>query len=255
MNVHLYDQTLWKDDRTQFYSHNLDVLLKLRNTLLVLRNGQSPFQVVLGVPHHAIIGQSRIAENWTNPTGNKGRSSDENVSSYALVTYSRLCDRGIDCKLVIACHFTDHDPNKDIESPYCREVFAQPLKLLVECHGAGTNRKNDIEISSGSNTLIKALDFGRELAREIKYQYPVAAQVCGKSRRAKTISNNREIDSKLSLPALKTTSLIYAEEMRMPALHIEAKAKFRISKYRGKSVTNAGIKLGLGLANVLSSRL
>lgn len=252
MKIRLIKDNLWTDESFRQYSHNLNNLLRLHNALLIIKNGSPPYKVVIGVPHQAEIGISRIAESWSNPSGGMGRDSDENAASFALVAFSHLHNQSFSCKLVIACHFTDHDPNKDINSPYCREIFNETSMLLMECHGAGEGRRRDIEISSGSNNLIAAVDFGRKLAEATKYQYKIAAQLKGGSSKAKTILKNQEIDSRLSLPALKTRSLAFADELGIPALHIEAKPQFRISKIKDESVSADGFELGRSMAEILS---
>ena len=86
------------------YSYNMKLLLQLKDTLLVLKNAQPPYQVIIDVPHQATIGISKIAERWRNASGGLGRDSDENAASYALVSCSHLCHLSVPCKLVIACH-------------------------------------------------------------------------------------------------------------------------------------------------------
>lgn len=187
LKIKMQDNALWDDEDFLKYTHNLKHLLQMKDTLLVFRRGHPPYKVIIGVPHQASVGVTKIAESWQNPAGGNGRDSDENAASYALVAYASFCEVSLSCKLIIACHFTDHDPNKDIHSPYCQEIFSETGKLLLECHGAGGRRKNDIEISSGSNKLIKAIDYGRRLAKSMGYQYRVAAQLQGGSSKAKTI--------------------------------------------------------------------
>jgi hypothetical protein len=253
LKVKIHRQGLWLDGSNACYSYNLNNLLKLKDTLIVVKNSRPPFSIILGVPHQARVGAAKIAESWQNPAGGMGRDSDENAASYALVAYSTLSEYAVPCKLVIACHFTDHDPNKDIHSPYCQEIFSETGMLLLECHGAGERRKRDIEISSGLNKWIKAIDFGRLLAKSTDYQYRIAAQLQGGTNQAKTIHRAQEVDTKLSLPALKTTSLAYANELGMPALHIEAKPKFRIPNSDQCSVSSDGVKLGRSIAEVIST--
>ena len=68
--------------------------------------------------------------------------------------------------------------------------------------GADEQRKQDIEISAGTNSLGKALDFGRQLATKLNYQYSLSAQIEAGSNKAKSISKDKEIDTTLVLPAL-----------------------------------------------------
>jgi len=252
MNIKVLDQKFWKSGSYQSYSHNLALLLKMKDTLLIFKNGHGPYSLVLGVPHQAAFGESKIAEDWVQPNGKRGRDSDENAASYALVAYSLLCDHGIPCKLVIACHFTDHDPNKNRKSPYCQEILSETTKLLIECHGAGDKRRRDIEISAGMNKLARPLEFGRRLAEKMDYRFKIAAQINPGTNKAKEITQGVEIDTKLSLPALKTTSLIVAEKYGIPAVHIEAKPNFRYESDEEYSIPVDGQNLGQSIAKVIS---
>ena len=244
---------IWLDDRYQILTHNLNLLLRLKDTLIILSSGHPPFDAVIGVPHQAAIGCPKIAETQKKPGGGFGRSSDENAASYALVLFSELERKGHSAKLVIACHFTDHDPNKAKDSPYCLEVLSQTNRLLLECHGAGASQKNDIEISSGSNPHIKALAFGRQLADRTGYGYKIAAQRTPGSSKGLCFDQEEEKPVRLALPALKTTSLKAAGKLGIPALHLEAKPRFRIPKEKGRSVTGDGAVLGKAFAYVVSS--
>lgn len=253
MEIKIYAGQIWEHRSSRVYSPELLGLLESKDTLVILKNEEPPFHVVIGVPHQAAVGVTTIAEDWTNPRGRKGRPSDENAASFALAVFSKLCDQKIPCKLVIAAHSTDHDPNKDANSPYCKEVFSEKTHLLLECHGAGDRQEQDIEISAGTNSLGKALDFGRQLATKLNYQYSLSAQIEAGSRKAKSISKEEEIDTTLVLPALETTSLLQAEKMGIAALHLEAKPRFRISK-NDDSISTDGLILGNAIAEVILSR-
>jgi hypothetical protein len=250
MEIKIYAGQIWEQRSLRVYSPELLGLLESKDTLVILKNGEPPFHVVIGVPHQAAVGVTTIAENWTNPRGRKGRDSDENAASFALAVFSELSDQKIPCKLVIAAHSTDHDPNKDVNSPYCKEVLSEKTYLLLECHGAGDKRKQDIEISAGNNSLGNALDFGRQLATKLNYQYPLSAQVEAGSNKAKSISKDMEIDTTLVLPALETTSLIEAGKREIAALHLEAKPRFRISK-NDDSISADGLILGNAIAEII----
>jgi len=254
METIIFNEALWLDDKHIQYSPGLSNLLNSRDTLLVINSGEPPYEVVIGVPHQAEIGESLIAENWTNPRGGKGRDSDENAASFALATFSKLCDQKIPCKLVIAAHATDHDPNKDVTSSYCKEVFSEKTLLLFECHGAGDKRKLDIEISAGANSLGKPLDFGRQLALKLNYQYSLSTQSEANSKNAKSISRDNEVDTFLVLPALETTSLRLAEKKKVAALHLEAKPRFRIPE-NNNSISEDGLVLGNAIAEVILSKV
>jgi hypothetical protein len=250
MDINIYTGQIWKKSSSTVYSPELLGLLESRDALVILKNREPPFRVVIGVPHQAAIGELVIAENWTNQHGRKGRDADENAASFALVAFSKLCEQSIPCKIVIAVHATDHDPNKDTNSAYCKEVFSEETNLLFECHGAGEQRKQDIEISAGTNSLGKALDFGRQLATKLNYQYSLSAQIEAGSNKAKSISKDKEIDTTLVLPALETTSLIQAEKREIAALHLEAKPRFRISE-NDDSISADGLILGNAISEII----
>jgi len=250
MQTEIFTGQIWEQSTSLIYSSELLGLLESKDTLVILKNEEPPFHVVIGVPHQAAVGVTVIAENWTNPRGRKGRDSDENAASFALAVFSELCDQKIPCKLVIAAHSTDHDPNKDVNSPYCKEVLSEKTHLVLECHGAGDKRKQDIEISAGTNSLGNALDFGRQLATKLNFQYSLSAQIEAGSNKAKSISKDKEIDTTLVLPALETTSLIQAEKREIAALHLEAKPRFRISE-NDDSISADGLILGNAIAEVI----
>ena len=251
MNISMEDFRIWDKDAFGVFSHNLSLLLQSQDTILTLRTGKPPYRAVLGVPHQAPIGQERIAESTDLGRKAPGRPSDENAASYALVAFDAMRDRQIPCKLVIACHFTSHDPNKVLDSPYCQEIFAETSQLLVECHGAGNSSPHDIEMSSGINRQLKAADYGSRLASRLDYRYSVAAQVAGGTSRAKAFLRDQEEEVKLRLPALKTTSLKAADSRGIPALHLEAKPRFRIRKGDPNSVSDDGKNLGKALASII----
>ncbi len=246
LTVTLHQLDLWQGEASyQRYAHNLGHILKMRDTLLVIANGRPPYDVVLGVPHQAAVGCSTIAEKTRQ---GRGRDADENAASYALVMFSELSAMGRKVKLVAACHFTDHDPNKKILGPYCQAVFSETPRLLLECHGAGPSRENEIEISSGSNPLISALDFGRRTVKYLHYRYHLAAQAEPGSDRAKRIAKGAEEDARLELPALQTRSLAFAGAWGIPALHVEAQPRFRIPADPGLDLPPDGHTLGRALA-------
>lgn len=228
----------------------LDALTS-KDCLIEIIHGQPPYDVVIGVPHQAAVGVNRIADEWVNEQGTKGRDSDEGAAFHALVAFTALRDHGIPCKLVIAAHDTQHDSNKKLDSPYCKAIFSDELKLLFECHGAGERREYDLELSSGSNKLGKALDFGKLLAHHLDYRFSIAAQVESGKRNAKLISREHEADVQLALAANNTLSLQHAGERGVPALHLEAKPRFRIPPDGSNTVTPDGLMLGRSMAKAL----
>jgi len=182
--------------------------------------------VAVGAPHHTPAGTSRMAEDWEHAPGRFGRVADENAGLSALLIVQALQDAGIPCKLVIAAHATDHDPNKTPASPYFERLFAAPRPaLLLEIHGSNSSRENDIEISGGSNPLSAALPFGQAVAA--RGAWWTAAQLRPGFKAARAFKGSQTRETVLKLPALKTTSLVHAGELGIPAFHLELKPVFR----------------------------
>jgi hypothetical protein len=249
----------WDGDRlwhTWEYTTNprLENLLTARDCLIVISYGPPPYKVVLGVPHQAALGVPRICERRLDRHGNvNDRKADHNVASFALVAFSRLRDRAISCKLVIMAHATTHDPNKQVNSPYCREIFGDELQLLFECHGSGPKRKLDLELSAGSNQLGQPVSFGRTLASDLDYQYSLGMQTVTRRSSALILRPGGTVTSgKLQLPAVKTASLIEAGNRGIPALHLEAKPRFRVPGSSTSTVSSSGRILGRAIAATIS---
>lgn len=243
---------VWSDfDAGEIAPALLDELVQ-QDRLIRITNGQPPFEVILGVPHHAANGVSRIAEHSAQP-----RNSDENAAMYALAAFTHLQRHHISCKIVIAAHATDHDPNKEPWSPYCQQVFSEPARMLVECHGSSQNHRNDIEVSAGSNKLANPKAFGELLAVALDRRYRIAVQeIPGKSS-ALIFGAGAEVprSGQLRLPALETYSLRRAAELKVQAIHIEAKPRFRKSGYGSNRATQEGLELGLALGRTIAEYL
>jgi hypothetical protein len=222
MKTVIYTGDLWSGH--EIHPYLLD-LITSRDMLVEITFGDYPYHLTIGVPHHSAVGEEQIAENWWNPRkGKYGRVSDEGAASYALVAFSSLRDQGVPCKLVIISHASDHDPNKTPGCPYWEAIFSSTTRLLFECHGAGNNEETpDLELSAGNNTKATPVLFGRVLAKALGYQYSIAAQLTVKERSAIIIGEDGiEVYGKLKLGALETESLIHADELAIPALHLEA---------------------------------
>jgi hypothetical protein len=221
-------------------------LLDARDTLVEIGSAPAP-HVVLGVPHHAAIGIDRIAES--RPEG--GRVADENAVLYALACFEALARAGAACRLLVAAHATDHDPNKRAESAYCQRALAGPgLRLLVECHGAGRRAPHDLELSAGCNPRSDPLRFGRLLARALGPGFHLAAQTAPGTRSALLLDAGGADAgaSVLRFPALQTHSLTAAGDRGAAALHLEAKPRFRSRGDGSADLTAAGRRLGGALA-------
>ena len=215
-------------------------LLQQKDVLIEISSGAGPYQVALGAPHHAGPGVDRIAEDWINPkTGQTGRAADETTGLVGLAVFQALQDLGISCKLVIAAHPTDHDPNKVSGSPYWRSLFSAPssdgpsddgapFDLLIELHGAAKRRRHALELSAGQNTRANPLVFGKALAYYWQSDQFLAVQEQPGSNQAQLfIKGQPGTPGRLENPALETPSLAYAGQAGRPALHLEMKADFR----------------------------
>jgi len=252
VNYHQVERLEFKGEiwaSQQRISDDLHALFNEKDRLIVMKSGEPPYRVVLGVPHQAAIGVGRIAEK-----ADKDRVSDEAAAFYALAAFSNLVDQGIPCKFVVMAHATSHDPNKHIDSPYCKEIFSDDTKLLFECHGAAADRR-DLELSAGRNHLSNPKCFGRLLARQLNREFPLGVQKKAGCDQALVFDSNGEISGCLKNPAIGTESLIEAEKQGIAALHLEATPKFRKSKDQAKTVTNEGMILGRAIAESIISYL
>lgn len=210
-------------------------LLQQKDILIEISSGAGPYQVALGAPHHAGSGVGRIAEDWINPqTGRAGRVADEATGLVGLAVFQALQDLGISCKLVVAAHPTDHDPNKVPGSPYWRSLFSGPsddrpsFELLIELHGAANHRLHALELSAGQNAHAHPLIFGKVLAYYWQSDHLLAVQEQPGSSQAWIFKRGQTaMPGRLENPALETTSLAYAGQISRPALHLEMKADLR----------------------------
>jgi hypothetical protein len=254
MKITEYTGELWQGEQV-----HPDLLERLtgKDDLIEIAHGEPPYQVVIGVPHQAAVDDGQIAEEWLNPvTGKRGRASDEAAALFALASFTSLRDQNIPCKLVVAAHATDHDPNKDLDSPYCQRIFIDSARLLFECHGASKEQHNDLEVTAGSNSFANPVRFGRLLAEALEWRYRVAAQTRpGVTDAATFMDEGAEGEDTLNLPALKTDSLRQAATNQMHALHLEAKPDFRISKDKADNLTEDGRALGQVIAIAIMNYL
>jgi len=229
-------------------------LMTSKDLLIDIVRGEPPFQVVIGVPHQAAVDVAEIAEEWWDPKRQKhGRDSDEAAALFALAAFTSLHDQEVPCKLIIAAHATDHDPNKELDSPYCQRIFVHSSRLLFECHGANKDRPNDLEVTAGSNPLAHPALFGRLLAQALAWHYRVAAQTRPGIDAAVVFVDEckEEEQGKLKLPALNTDSLRQAATEQMHALHLEAKPVFRICEDKPNTLTDDGKVLGQAIATAI----
>lgn len=247
-----YDTQLWQVWERVPHP-DLERLLTAKDQLITLSHNYSPYKVVIGVPHQAAVGVRRICERRLDKNGKvKPRKADDNVASFALVVFSRLKAYDISCKLVIMAHPTTHDPNKIVDSSYCQEIFREKTDLLFECHASGSRRHFDLELSAGSNRLGQPVPFGQYLGSTLEYRYSLGMQTKARKSNALILQpDGTAIEGKLQLPAIKTTSLTEAGRRGIPALHLEAKPRFRVSKGLTNSVSPDGLILGRAIAETI----
>lgn len=226
MDTILYTGAIWDG---QTLDPALWELLLRKDLLIEVRSGQPPYEVVLGVPHHAAPKVDRIANHWFNPkTGKPGRAADETTGLSGLVFLTALREKNISARLVIAAHAADHDPNKTPGCPYWQNIFQEPLPgLLLELHGAASHRRHALELSAGHNEKADPLTFGKILAYYLNDDTVLAAQDKPKSIEAKIFKHLQSTGGRLQNPALETLSLIHAGEIDLPALHLEMKSVYR----------------------------
>ena len=226
-----YTGSIWQDGVVH---PELWRLLLGKDLLIELAASRPPFRVVLGIPHHAAPGVDRIAEAWQNPrTGQHGRPADETTGLMGLALFSTLREKNIPCKLVIAAHASDHDPNKTPGSPYWQSIFeadhtAAPLPgMLFELHGAASHRRHALELSAGRNERARPDLFGRALAYYFDSAHILAVQRQAGSSDARLFTHRQSSGGRLQNPALETLSLSEAGRLGIPALHLEMKSIFR----------------------------
>ncbi|MDX1520922.1 MAG: hypothetical protein R3264_04805 [Anaerolineae bacterium] len=235
---------------------DLATLFEAKNQLIVLRHGDPPFAVVIGVPHQVPNGVWRICDERRDSNGRvKDRSGDDNVASLGLLVFSQLHRQNIPCKLVIMAHATTHDPNKVLDSPYCQEVFQEKMHLLFECHASSGRRRLDLELSAGSNRVTRSLFWGQKLAARLENRYRLGVQVkAGRRDAVVFLPNGSIVPDKLDLPAIKTASLIEAGRRSIAGLYLETKPIFRVVDHMANAVTPDGLILGRAIAATIISR-
>jgi hypothetical protein len=228
----IFTGPLWHNEAV---ASDLWELLRQRDLLIEICVGEPPWQVLLGAPHHAEPGVEGIANDWANPrTGTNGRPADETVGLLALAVLAEFQRHQIACKLVIAVHPTDHDPNKTPGCPYWESIFSHPHpRHILELHGAARRRHHDLELSAGRNLLAQPLEMGRRIAAGLARARPTAWTVAAQAKPGVThgmlLDGSQEKACRLQNPALHTNLLEAAGVAGIPALHLEAKRIFRQS--------------------------
>lgn len=223
-----YNKQLW-DRRFFAFSTEFKKLMKLKNKVILLNKGSNP--IVVGAPHHTMGGEMY-----------EGRPGEAYIGFFLAYIVDIMGSKG-----VIAVHVTDHDPNKDSGSLYCRTIFNQNPNMLVEIHRCKFERKNDVEITSGQNKLAQPVLFAKELrkalqqtANDLLQSKSRYEEMIGKELHDLRISAQLKPSSTegVELSALSTASLTEAGAKGIPAYHIEIKVVSRkLHKRRGPILT------------------
>lgn len=117
---------------------------------LLLTEIVSGSRIVVGVPHHAPRGISRMLCD---------RNADENAGYLGSYLAQEL-----NCSCIIASRYF-FDPNKEESTDYFRFIENLNPDLVIEIHGHGSRKANfDIEISSGPHDPEYAKEFAENLA-------------------------------------------------------------------------------------------
>ena len=117
-------------------------MLESKQTSLLIIEPRKETKVVIGVPHHAPAGVTKL------PCP-EHEDSDENTGFLG-----RYIAEALQCSSIIACNYT-MDVNKCNRTDYAIQIAKWKPKILIEIHGhkgrANHGKANyDIEISSGS---------------------------------------------------------------------------------------------------------
>ncbi len=255
------EHEMWESYDDGRVRRKLRELLCCKNKLIVITHGDPPY-VVLGVPHQAANGVEKICEDVGC------RDSDESAAFYALPTFRSLQQKeDMSCKLVIAAHPSDHDPNKEEGSPYFAEALTECWRLLVEFHGAACHRKHGVEVTGGKNRLSNRQQFMDALLKALRQKQEavaaepeiesllLAVQETPGSKQATVYplaEREKQRPGCLVNPANKTESLIEAWRQGLQAIHIEAKPRFRKAQDEGgERTTPLGHWLGKAIGEAI----
>lgn len=246
----VYKGKIWAVKYKEYEAELLQHLTS-KDLLIVIKHGKPPHKVVFGVPHQAPVGVDHICENAKN------RESDENAVSFALVAFTALKEHDIPCKIIIAAHSTQEDPNKDTKSLYCQKLFSEPTELIWECHGLGINRKLDLELSAGPNDITDTMKYGLRLASALKNISDIGIQKKAGLADALIVRKDGTQDPNgvLEKAGINTDSLIEARKNNIPSLHLEAKPRFRKPDNKTDAVTIDGFLLGHAIAQAIMQDL
>jgi len=180
-----------------------ELMLETIGTSFLIIEKRSRTDIVVGVPHHAPAGQTKLPCT-------KHQDADENAGFIGWYIADKL-----DCCSVIACNYAV-DVNKRLDTDYSEQIVAWNPKQLVEIHGHGGKRAHsNIEISSGapdndahSKLLAKKLETAFQSDLDLR-----KLTVCGEYERlyfkasgTATISDRRWLSYHIELPP----------ELRMP---------------------------------------
>lgn len=178
---------------------DVDEILSENKSSILLIEKREHNHIVVGVPHHAPAGKSRL------PCPSH-LDSDENAGFLGRYLAERL-----NCCSIIACNYP-FDVNKCLCSDYTKQILRWGPQILIEIHGHGGKSNNfDIEISSGSEDKEKhSMDLAERLLVELskiealrnlkiggKFQ-----EIYFKAKETATITDARWLAYHIELPAV-----------------------------------------------------
>ena len=227
-------------------------IFKERDKLLIFKNSSGPYTVTLGAPHQVPYGLNTIGYDSISP-----RKGDTSSGILALGIYRELDNLGVSTKLVIKSRASGLDPNKYFGTDYTKEIFAEQSQMLFEVHGK-SSIKVPLEFSAGQNDLSRVsklcLFFYEEMREKqnrgiIDSIFSFGLQEKSDKDDAIVFTSRGElISGSMSLPALKSTSLLSAESYGMSAMHLEAAPEFRFTSNIKNSLTSKGVQLSKMIA-------
>lgn len=176
---------------------DLPDFLKSKNSKLVFHERGEGSNIIVGVPHHAPLGTSRMpCESHT--------MSDENAGIIGFDLANRL-----NCSSIIACNYFI-DVNKSEETDYFTKLVQWDPKLVIEIHGHSGKKSNyDIEISSGNQgddkySLALAKNLRKKLSTDRQfYKYSISGDydaIFFKASQSLSITTDRWTSLHIELP-------------------------------------------------------
>ena len=244
-----YTDTIFYENRI---NQELVNLFREKDYLFTFKNSKPPYTIILGAPHQVPYGLNTIGYDSISP-----RKGDTSSGILALGIYRELDNLGVSTKLVIKSRASGLDPNKYFSTDYTKEIFAEQAQMLFEVHGKSST-KVPLEFSAGQNDLSRVsklcLFFYEEMREKqnrgiIDSIFSFGLQEKPDKDDAIVFTSRGElISGSMSLPALKSTSLLSAESYGISAMHLEAAPEFRFTSNIKNSLTSKGVQLSKMIA-------